>query len=528
MIAQQAAQRRQKQAEDLVNFMLGDLSVKLRQVDRLDILSTVDDKAMAYFKSLPATDVNATELAQRAKALQRIGEVRMDRSKLSDAMAAFQQALRLNKQLVDAAPNDAMRQNAYAENLLWVGFADWKEGKLDFAEGAFTQSAAALERAVALAPSDNDVAQNLDAVYADLGHVAQARGELDIAEREFTKDQALCQRMATSHSGDVDWDDALGHADDNLATVALMRGHLDSAIQGYLVEHGELAAAVTHHPQDVQIQDDLIRSDAILGRTLALAGQTPKGTAYVESALKLGEQRLKFDPSHDGWRAHYSYYSALLGTLRMEQGDMRAAGAPIADSIATLQALVTKDHGNDEWMEDLVDAQLAGARFALALRQDTKAEQLAEVALKSLRKPLADNPSSTHSLRDEATAQLILGQLGNSEAAAKHDQDALALMRRISTHSSDPRTLAVLTEALLVSGNGSDANSYILELQKMGYRPIGFVALLQQHGIHYPENTQFNARVAKILRSNAVDPSTARPGMTVVEKSVSSHRGRKP
>jgi len=66
VIARNDAERRQKQAEDLVGFMLGDLNDKLSQVNRLDIIESVDDKAMEYFKSLPTSDVTDEALVQRA------------------------------------------------------------------------------------------------------------------------------------------------------------------------------------------------------------------------------------------------------------------------------------------------------------------------------------------------------------------------------------------------------------------------------------------------------------------------------
>ncbi len=138
VVAQQATVRRQKRAEDPINFMLGDLTTKLRGIDKLSVLTAVDTKAMAYFKSLPPTDVGATELAERAKALQRIGEVRTNDSRLSDAMNAFQQALRIDPRLVAQAPDGPQRRNAYAEVLLWVGLTDWSEGKLDLSEAAFS------------------------------------------------------------------------------------------------------------------------------------------------------------------------------------------------------------------------------------------------------------------------------------------------------------------------------------------------------------------------------------------------------
>lgn len=70
-VARIDAEHHQKQAEDLVDFMLGDLNDKLFQVGRIDIMESVDDKAMAYFASLPTKDVTPQALARRAKALEK-------------------------------------------------------------------------------------------------------------------------------------------------------------------------------------------------------------------------------------------------------------------------------------------------------------------------------------------------------------------------------------------------------------------------------------------------------------------------
>ncbi|HET7930503.1 MAG TPA: TIR domain-containing protein [Rhodanobacteraceae bacterium] len=513
VVAQQSAERRQKQAEDLVDFMLGDLTKRLRRFDKLNVLTVVDDKAMAYFKSLPPTDVSDVELAERAKALQRIGEVRMDKSRLADAKDSFQQALRLNKRLVDDAPDDATRQNAYAENLLWIGFADWNQGRLDLAEAAFRQSAAALERAVSLAPSSNDTVQNLVDVYNNLGHVALARGELDFAEREFASDLALCRQMAAAHPDDVGWQTSLGDAHDNLATLALVRGKLGKAIEGYQQEVHAYDTATARNPHDQQIKDTLFASKAILGRTLALAGQTTRGLAYVNSALRIAKALVAFDPSHDGWWGDYAYYQALAGTLHLEQGDPAAASGPVAASIRTLQRLVRKDPDNAQWAENLAEAQWVGARLAITRRQPSKAQTLAKAALVNVQRSLKNDPNSSRSLGVEAKILLVQAQLaedvGHGQAASQNRQQALTIATRLAAHSSDPRTHALLIAALLASNKNAAAKPYVLALQKTGYRPAGFVALLERHGIAYPPDPSFDARIARLLRVGGSKPHAA-------------------
>ncbi len=289
VVAQQAAERRLKQAEGLVGFMLGDLNTRLRQVDRLDILQSVDDKAMEYFKSLPITDVDNTTLAQRAKALQKIGDVRMSQSRLSDAMDAFEQALRLNQHLVELSPRDPARHNAYGENLLWVGFNYWNQGKLDRAEDSFNQAADALQRAAALAPSDNDIQHNLDNVYNNLGNVAAARGELTSASAVFSKDLALDQHMAKVRPNDILWQQGLSYAYGNLGNIALARGLLDVAVANYLKQQQLMAEVVAQHPDNRQMHAQLMEDNGILARALAFAGRMQDGVAYARSAVKIGE-----------------------------------------------------------------------------------------------------------------------------------------------------------------------------------------------------------------------------------------------
>ena len=99
MAARQAAERRQKQAEGLIEFMLGDLNEKLSHVQRLDILEATNNQAMKFFQSLPTTDMSDQVLVLRAKALENIGSIRVSQGKLPAALAAYQAASALTREL---------------------------------------------------------------------------------------------------------------------------------------------------------------------------------------------------------------------------------------------------------------------------------------------------------------------------------------------------------------------------------------------------------------------------------------------
>ena len=86
------AQSQRAQAEDLIEFMLGDLRKKLEPVGRLDVLDLVGEKALAYYANQSRDRLDATSLGRHSRATHLIGELREQRGQLEGALAAFQSA----------------------------------------------------------------------------------------------------------------------------------------------------------------------------------------------------------------------------------------------------------------------------------------------------------------------------------------------------------------------------------------------------------------------------------------------------
>ena len=99
MVARDDAERRQQQAEALVEFMLGDLKTELGKVGRLDALDAAAREAEAYFSALPENELDDEALAGRAKAYIAIGEIHFDRMEWEQALATYGKALETNRAL---------------------------------------------------------------------------------------------------------------------------------------------------------------------------------------------------------------------------------------------------------------------------------------------------------------------------------------------------------------------------------------------------------------------------------------------
>lgn len=205
VVAKQAAERHQRQAEDLVGFMLGDLNEKLAQVSRLDIMQSVDNQAMAYFQSLPATDVTNVALAQRAKALEKIGAVRLDLGQLPTAQESFLASARISSRLAAAAPMDVGRQTAYARTLSYIGYTNWSQGQLDAAQRHFEAARNILQRARAHAPNDLSLQFELQSADNNIGHVLEARGQPVAAKAAYHSMLALARGLVAADPHKTAW-----------------------------------------------------------------------------------------------------------------------------------------------------------------------------------------------------------------------------------------------------------------------------------------------------------------------------------
>jgi tetratricopeptide (TPR) repeat protein len=358
VVAQQAAQRRQKQADDLVDFMLGDLNDTLAQVQRLDVMEAVDDKAMAYFQSLPSTDITDAALEQRAKALEKIGSVRLDQGHLAAALASYQVAAKLAGSLADAAPDDMARRIAYSEVLAFIGMTDWNQGKLDKAQQSFESAQTVLQRAESHSARDPAVIAQLAEIGNNIGHVLEARGDFDAAEAQYRRVLAHCRALVGRKVVKAEWMEQLGAAHNNLGKVALMRGDLATAIAEYTADDSIETQLSARDPKDNNQRENMARVRAISGRTLALTGDIQAGLRDLQQAIDIATDLTIVDPNQTSVQERLAQYSAQLSRLRRLTGDLPAAKALTAQSLRIFVALTKQDPANTVWQQELAEARM--------------------------------------------------------------------------------------------------------------------------------------------------------------------------
>ena len=503
VIARNDAERRQKQAEDLVGFMLGDLNDKLREVQRLDILQVVDDKAMAYFATLPTKDVTDSALALRVEALEKIGSVREDQGKMPEALEAYRAASSIAEELWHRSPGDVMREADYANSLTWIGNAYWFQGDLEHAARNFDIASQKLRAAAAARPDDSDLAYRLSSALTNMGRVLETRGDFAGARPYFEEEQKIFERLSAREPDNTRWQSELGDAHSNLGKLALEQGRLDQTVAEY---HADLTIKKKLVALDANNQDakqNLAISNALLGRTLAICGNTEAAREHLADAVSGLKELIAFDSTQADFRRLFARYSEQLGGLLRQLGQFDAAGAADADSLRELEALTAKDATNTQWQQDLAQSRLESARLALARHDTAGAEKIAVPARDALSNLLKDSPDNRNLILLAAHAEIVFGQItaagGEAAASREHWARASEQLAGPASSGSDITFLAAWATSLLLLDDVKAADPVVSKLAAMGYRTPDFVALTNSKQVAFPADAALAQRIAAIL-----------------------------
>jgi eukaryotic-like serine/threonine-protein kinase len=495
-VARIDAERRQKQAEDLVGFMLGDLNDKLHQVDRLDIMEAVDDKAMAYFASLPTKDVTDQALAQRAKALEKIGKVRLEQEHLPEAMASFQAAARLDDALARSAPADTVRQLQYARTLAFIGQTYWFQGRLDAAQGSFDEAQKVLLRAEPRAGNDMVLQFELEMIDNNIGHVMEARGQLDESLAPYTSALALSRKLVAADPNNTEWAVELGGAHNNLGKLALLHGDLATAIAEYSADDTIESKLAARDPKDNNQRDAMLMVRAILGRTLALAGADAMGMRDLQQSVDIAAELAASNRDNGEFQDDLARYSGQLARLKRLNGDLASARALTAQSLSILAALVRASPTDTVLQRELAEAQTEQAAELFAVGQIDAAHAQVQAAQDTLAHLLTQQPHDRATVLATMAAQLLLAKTSaDPHTAMQLRGDVVTEAKAQPSGQGDPRLLSLQVEAMLVLGNASGAQPLIGQLWNGGYRDAGLLALLQHERIDYPVNAALQSRL---------------------------------
>lgn len=250
--ARQEAEHRRGQAEDLVQFMLGDLRARLEPVGRLDALDGVAGKALDYFASMGAEELTDDDLFRRSRALTQIGEVRIAQGDLAAASRSLGEAHALARGLIPRQPGNGDWLMGLGAIEFWIGNVCWLQGDLAAAQTRFEAYLDIAQRLVRIDGSRSEWRLELAYAHSNLGSVQEARGNVGGALEHFRLTVDAKRELVRSDPAAARWQKELADSLSWLGEALLGGGDLVEAHEQYEAGRAVLEQLVAREPDNTQ------------------------------------------------------------------------------------------------------------------------------------------------------------------------------------------------------------------------------------------------------------------------------------
>ena len=487
-VARDEAVARRGQAEGLIDFMLGDLWEKLEPVGRLEILNDVGERAVGYFAQVDPALFSDEEVAARSKMLYNIGNVRMRQGNSTAATKAFEESLRLAKELAARRPDSADTQFQLGQSEFWVGSGYFRQAQYDKASGHFQAYRDISRSLVERDPSKIDWVKELGYSHTNMGAVELAMGRSARAAEEFRAALAVKERVLATKP------------DDRSLRYDLARAHYNVAEA--LIPAGDLPGAAAALARDITIKRALLRLDSTnavwrntfvnsltsRGMVVGMLGHGDSAMQALTEASTMLDQLSRADPTNRDSRRSRALNAVRRADALATRGDLASARALLAPGIAVLEELVAADSARLVLREDLAFARTIASALELRSERPAAARDFASAAGRLLPNS-APAGTSRLILRHGANARLLEGRaldrLGDSVGARSRWEDVARLLAPLLGAGDDPPALATAAEAHLRLDHRAQADSLLVRLRRTGFREAGFSQRLRDMGVQY-------------------------------------------
>lgn len=451
--ARNDALRRQQQAEDLLQFMLGDLRDKLEPIGKLAILDAVGRKGMAYFATLDRRDLTDTALSSRARALRQIGDVRLKQGDLAGAAEAFGEALKLDEELARRHPGDTGLLVNMARSEYTMGEAHHMKGELEEAARWWQRQAATAQRLLALEPDQAERVHDFANAHMNLGALELERNRLDAARAELDLALARQAALVEQHPGEHGYLHTLSKIHGWLHALEVARGDWPEA-----VAQGERSAAWLRRltelaPDNVPYRYAL--ANANLQTVFARHKLEPvaPGTDVLQETLRLTGKLVALDPDNVQYAQQRVIALNYLANAHLNLGHWDPAERAFAQVLELARANLGRARDDSEIADTLLGALAQSARFEWTRGHAGHARRRIGEA-RSVGLSPAQARLSAHRLLDLALLDWAMAGAPAERATARALSEALLASVQASGRSLGPETL-LRYEAL--RGNRAEA-----------------------------------------------------------------------
>ncbi|MEM7353948.1 MAG: serine/threonine-protein kinase [Acidobacteriota bacterium] len=402
------------QAEELVDFMLDDLSAQLEPIGRLDLLESVARRSLAYFES--DRDGGLGEGGRRpAAALRQIGQVLASRGDLGAAREAYERALAIDRRLHRANPEDPLPRLDVAQDLALVGKIYQAQGELLRTGAASAEAQGQLRELRGELTDHPDARVALAKTLVQIASLRRSAGHK--AESVALSQEALgmLEELRRLRPDNVEIRHALGEAHYGSGMTALhWLGDAQAAARAFEAGAAIFRTLATSEPEASLWR---YRLAVLQGQGLATAYRITQrlDDAQVANleALALYEDLVNEQTDNSRWAYGLGWELIRRGRLANLAGDPDAAAGAWRRSIEIQEALLARRTGQTDvnWLNGLATAHSELAALESRRGHLVTALDAAEAALALRRRIVEVSEDHAYDHTTLASAGVLVSEL---------------------------------------------------------------------------------------------------------------------
>lgn len=302
--ARAEAERQRGEAEGLVDFMLTDLRDRLEGVGRLDAMTAVNQRALAYYAKQDLDRLPPESLLRRAALLHAMGEDEVRLGNLDEAERLFAEARRITEKLLAGNPDDADLVFGHAQSEYWVGFVALQRKESQAARrgfDAYLGLARRLQRLQPDAPRSNRELSYAYGAVCSTSYLLDSNGPKSVSECGDALDTLLAVVGRDPDSLSDQRDLANRHA--WYSDALRLTGNLESARMHRIEQARLLTRSLGRDPRNAEIIARRVGSNRALATINTLLGNYAEAEDHVARARADANALINLDPKNREWRS---------------------------------------------------------------------------------------------------------------------------------------------------------------------------------------------------------------------------------
>lgn len=464
-----SARQERSRAQDMSEFMLGDLKDQIQSTGKLNAIAGVASRVAAYYQGKRNSDLSDPELRQRSRALGLLGEVQNQLGNTDAAARLFTRAADGTSEAIRRKPDDPQRLFDHAQNVFWLGELARKRGDMDKAEARYREYKRLADRMTALDP--DSLKWRMEVMYANenIGIALYGKRQFGEAARRFQSALAPMESVASINGPKSEYQVAIANAMGWLADALRAKGDLVSATAVRQRQANYITKALTRDRDDVVLRQRLVPAREGLGVLFNERGMLEAATEQFRLALAEADRLVTIEPGNADSIDLATNVRFELAANLLALGRRGEAASEVASGCRAAAALLNRDSKVLRWL-DLKTACLSmRARIAFASGAYAQALAMADQALAEARAQRGGDQIRAR-YRIAAAARLagdIRNRAGDTAGARAVWSAALG---QLPAHVTErPREMNERTQLLRRLGRTEESRQLALRLASMQF-----------------------------------------------------------